>query len=235
MQTIQAVINPLAFLEVDEPWASMKGASVTADHLLKFLCTPLEPPDITSLVERYRRISVEEPRLFAAPAEVRLLERLIWPLRQAKGSFMLGNFLGTISLCGMVGEMAAILVFDLAELRVNGSILDEQRQRVLFGSSFERLGQERRVDVLHGYGLIDEKLKAAFDSIRTRRRRYLHLWSQDHAALERDAIESFKAAVLVVVSALGFNVQNGKLIFRPQVFDYLKKHGVDPEPVPSGG
>jgi hypothetical protein len=230
MQTISVVINPLAFLEVDEPWASMKGQSVTAEDVLQFLCNPLNPLDLQALTQRYKRISVEDPRLFAAPAEVRLLERLIWPLRQAKGSFMVGNFLGTISLCGMVGEMAAILIFDLAEVRVNSVVADEARQKALFGSSFERLNQDRRVEVLRGNGLIDGRLKEAFDSIRTRRRRYLHLWSEDHAALEKDAIECFKAAVLIVVSALGFDVKDGKLIFRPQVFEYLKKHGVEPEP-----
>jgi hypothetical protein len=230
MQTISVVINPLAFLEVDEPSASMKGTSVSAEDVLRFLCTPLAPLDVGDLTERYKRISVEEPRLFAAPAEVRLLERLIWPLRQAKGSFMVGNFLGTISLCGMVGEMAAILIFDLAEVRVNNVVADATRQKALFGSTFERLNQDRRVEVLRGHGLIDDKLREAFDSIRTRRRRYLHLWSEDHAALEKDAVECFKAAVLIVVSALGFDVKDGTLIFRPQVFQYLRKHGVEPEP-----
>lgn len=230
MQTISVVINPLAFLELDEPWASMKRASVSAEDVLRFLCTPLKPQDVEDLTQRYKRISVEDPRLFAAPAEVRLLERLVWPLRQAKGSFMVGNFLGTISLCGMVAEMAAILIFDLAEVRVNNVVADATRQKALFGSTFERLNQDRRVEILKGYGLIDEKLKEAFDSIRTRRRRYLHLWSEDHAALEKDAVECFKGAVLIVVSALGFDVRDAKLVFRPQVFEYLKKHGVEPEP-----
>jgi hypothetical protein len=78
-------VNPLAFLEADEPWASVRKVEVSPDHVLKFLCTPGSSNAVADLVERYKRVSVENPRLFAAPAEERVLERLIWPLRQAKG------------------------------------------------------------------------------------------------------------------------------------------------------
>ncbi len=226
--TINALVNPLAFLEVDEPWAGVRKGEVLLEHVLQFLCTPGSSNAVGDLVERYKRVSVENPRLFAAPAEERLLERLIWPLRQAKGSFMLGNYLGTISLCGMVAEMAAILLFDLGKVQLNRTPLDEGKQRALFGSRFEKLGQERRVEVLAAYGMIDQPLRAAFDLIRTRRRRYLHLWSADHASLESDAIECFKAAVLVVVRALGLSVDNGKLILRREVLEYLAQHNAGP-------
>jgi hypothetical protein len=224
-------VNPLAFLEADEPWASQLKRDITVEHILKFACVPGVSRKAPDIVSRYKRISVEEPRLFAAPAEARLLERLIWPLRNAKGSFMLGNYLGCISLCGMVAEMAAILVFDLSDFTVNGAPLDDARQVAMFGSRFERLGQERRVGVLWANRLIDDSLRNAFDKIRTIRRNYLHLWSASHASLEDDAVECFKSAVLIVVSALGLSVSNGKLVFRPKVLEYLRKHGVEPEPV----
>jgi hypothetical protein len=121
----------------------------------------------------------------------------------------------------MVAEMAAILSFDLGRIQLNRAPLDGEKQRALFGSAFEKLTQERRVAVLAAYGMIDQTLKAAFDLIRTKRRRYLHVWSADHASLESDAIECFKAAVLVVVSALGLSVDNGKLILRQKVIEYL--------------
>ena len=144
---------------------------------------------------------------------------------------MLGNNLGCISLCGMVGEMAAILIYDLSKFTVDGEPLNEARQVAVFGSKFEKLGQERRVTVLWGNRLIDDSLRSAFDKIRTIRRSYLHLWSASHASLEADAVECFKSAVVIVVSTLGLSVEDGKLIFRPQVLEYLKKHGVEPEPV----
>lgn len=120
MSTIPAIVNPLAFLEVDEPRAGLLGETVTQDHILKFATNPGDQRDIEALIERYKRISVEEPRLFAAPAEARLLERMIWPLRQAKANFMLGHSLATLSLCGMVVEMSAILTFDIGHVMLNG-------------------------------------------------------------------------------------------------------------------
>jgi hypothetical protein len=223
-------INPLAFIEVDDPWAGARDEPVTAEHILRFLGTPGTPGAVDDLIRRYKAVSVESPRLFAAPAEARLLEKLIWPLRQAKGSYMLGNFFGTISLCGMVGEMAAILIFDLADLRLGAGPIDVEKQKALFGSSFERLGQERRVEVLRAYGVIDETLRGAFNTIRECRRRYLHFWSTEHTALEDDARNCFKAATLIVVSALGLDIREGKLVLRPEIHSYLAEHSAGGDP-----
>lgn len=224
---IQVFVNPLAFLEID----SLQNQSVTTEHILKYLCAPGSSSDVPNLVQQYKKINVETPRLFAAPAEARLLDRLIWPLRHSKGNFMVGNFMGTISLCGMVSEMAAILAFDLNDARLNNAALDEKQQKALFGSTFENLGQKRRIEILKAYGMIDEPLKQAFDRIRTKRRRYLHLWSADHASMETDAIECFEAAVRIVVSVLGLSADNGKLILRSEIYGYLAKHNAGPEPV----
>ena len=144
-------LNPLQFLEIDEPWASAINAPLTLEAVLKFLCTPGIDAGLDSLVARYREISLEKSRLFAAPAEERILEKLIWPLRNAKASYMVGNYLGTISLCGMVTEMVAILLFEVSEFSLNAKPLTDKEQTALFGSSFEKLGQDRRVKVLRAF------------------------------------------------------------------------------------
>ena len=224
-QTISVLLNLLSFLEAEIP-GMLQGEPLTTEHVLRFVSSPEQPRDAVHFAKQYSRINVEEPRLFVAPAEKRILERLILPLRHAKASFMLGNHLGTVSLCGMVGEMAAILLFDISEIQLNGVYPSEKHQRAMFGYTFEKLGQERRVDILSASNLIDDTMKRAFDSIRTRRRKYLHLWSADHVSLEEDAIECFKSAALVVVKVLGVGFQDNKIILRPQILEYLKKHGV---------
>src|SRR5690242_15308257 len=99
---MQAFVNPLAFLEVDEPWAGVFKKDVTAEHVLGFLCAPGTPSDVPSVVRRYKEISVEaEDRIFVAPAIPAILQKLIWPLRYAKGAYSLGDYVGTIALCGM--------------------------------------------------------------------------------------------------------------------------------------
>ena len=105
-------LNPLAFLEADEPWASANQERPTPESVLRFLC-PAEERfdfDIEKLLTRYRQISTET-RIFFAPDEPRILDKLIWPLRNAKGAFMVGNYLGTITLSGLVAEMVAILLW----------------------------------------------------------------------------------------------------------------------------
>ncbi len=222
----KAWVNPLAFLEVDQPRAQLTKEPVTLEAIIQFVCSPGMKTDTQSLVDRYKEISVEPVRLTAAPAEERILTKLVWPLRHAKACYMIGNYLGTISLCGMVGEMVAILLFEISNISINGRPLDKNDQVGLFGSEFEKLGQERRIGVLRSYNLIDDLLKANFDLIRTKRRRYLHIYSQDHANLPSDAIEVFKAAVAVVVKAIGQDIQDGKIILNPALVGYLEEHNI---------
>ena len=52
---ITCQINPLAFLEADEPWASSTGERPTSDAILRFLC-PAEERfefDIEKLLARW--------------------------------------------------------------------------------------------------------------------------------------------------------------------------------------
>lgn len=223
---VEIFVNPLAFLEVDEPWASATPATVTPELVLAYLTAPGLGHDVPSVVERYREISKETPRLFAAPAEQRILDKLVWPLRHAKASYVLGNYLGAISLCGMVAEMLAIVLFETADVRLNGSPMGEDSQKLVFGSSFEKLGQDRRVSVLRVHGIIDDTTANAFDRLRLIRRKYLHLWSQDHDALPRDAVEAFLAAAQLVVTVIGHSIgEGGRIRLTPAMDRYLSRVG----------
>ena len=222
----KAWINPLQFLEVDEPWTRLQRKPPSAEDILRFVCTPGIDNDIQSLVERYRRISKEKKRLFAAPYEDRILNKLVWPLRHAKACYMVGNYLGTISLSGMAAEMVAILLFDIYEPTIKNKAMTAQDEKALFGSSFEKLGQHRRVEILHAFNIIDGDLKKDFDLIRLTRRKYLHLWSQDHATLPSDAVSAYNAAVSIVVKAIGQDIHNGKISLNPALVKYLERSGV---------
>jgi hypothetical protein len=225
-RSVQMYVNPLTFFPVDEPWAEILKQGVSADAILKFLCTPGDANTPMDIANRCKILGLEQPQLFAAPMETRILQRLIWPLRQAKGSYMLGHFLSTISLAGLVAEMAAILTFDVNETRIADQVFDGAKQQLLFGSSFKHLGQDRRVKALVALELIDPQTRADFDSIRTIRKRYLHLWSGDHGSLGNDAAQSFHSAVRVVVATLGLSVVDGKLLLKNSIFEYLRSHGI---------
>jgi hypothetical protein len=220
----KAWINPLAFSEVDQP--SDGEASPSAEMILSFLCPPEMPADPKSLVERYKTISTEPVRLLAAPAEPRILEKLVWPLRHAKASFVVGNSLSVVALCGMVSEMVAVLLWQLTEVNLNGRAMTVEDEAALFSSSFEKLGQERRVKVLASYGIATQDVVKMFDTIRLNRRKYLHLWSQDHDRLSEDAVACFHAAVGLVVAAIGQDFNDGAIVLSPRLVKYLRRQGI---------
>ena len=243
-KTMQSWLNPLRFPEADSSLADERNHTIdlpdivrTMCHperkptidlsdIVRFLCHPGTNDDVTSILQRYYEISIEGNRLFAVPADEQILSKLIWPLKDAKVCYMLGNYLGTISLCGTVAEMMAILVFGINEMRVSGQAMDDRMQKCFLGATFEKLGQDRRVSVLVGCGLVTETGKKWFDDIRIIRRRYLHLYSQGQEDIAADARKAFGAAVDIVASALGVEFREGKMQINPAVELYLEKLGV---------
>ncbi|MGC2161547.1 MAG: hypothetical protein WA634_06555, partial [Silvibacterium sp.] len=222
---IMCEINPLAFLEADEPWASATQNKPTPEEVLRFLC-PAEERfdfDIEKFLARYRQISTEPERISVAPSEERILDKLIWPLRNAKGSFMVGNYLGTISLSGLVAEMVAIVLWKITDVRINGRSVTNADEKLLFGGEFEKLGQERRVSVLSAYGVIGDKARKNFDDIREVRNRYLHRWSEDHETLPTDGIRCFHAATSLVAGVIGQEVKEGRFMLNPRLIGYLDR------------
>lgn len=230
-RTFQAWINPLAFREVDEPWVSAVNLPLSAESVVSYACQPGATSDLESVVGRYREISQEPIRLFAAPSESRILEKLVWPLRHAKASYMFGNYLSVIALCGMVGEMVAILCWEIGEPQLAGQPMTRDGEKAVLGSAFERLGQERRVQVLGAYELIGSDMRGRFDTLRETRRKYLHVWSQDHAGLPADARACFTAAVHLVTTVIGQEVSDGWIKLNPKLVGYLERHGImNPSP-----
>ena len=130
----------------------------------------------------------------------------------------------------MVAEMVAILLFEISDFQINQKKMTNKDEKSVFGSSFENLGQYRRVEILHAYNIIDDTIKDAFDLVRTKRKRYLHLWSQDYAALPVDAVAVYNATVTIVIRAIGQDFKDGKIILNPALVKYLEKSGIyEPE------
>jgi len=223
---MKGVVNPLVFVEAEPPLSNTPGFTLDLPAVIRFLCQSDMEPSLQTLLKRYREIS--NPSEFPiVPAEKHILEKLIWPLKQAKGSYMLGNSLGTIALCGMVAEMVAILIYEMSSITFNKKLMEKKDQKNLFGRTFEQLGQERRVDVLIFHGAVNDEMKQWFDTVRLKRNHYLHLYSNDHANIDRDAIEVFSAAVRLVSKAIGPGIVpgSGAAQFNPILMAYLKHLG----------
>jgi hypothetical protein len=219
-----AYINPLTFFEVED--GQEDGAPPTVEAILDFATTPGGDGSPAAFAARCRDLQQAGSYLVAAPREQHILDKLVWPLRHAKASYCLGNFLGTIALGGMVSEMVAITYFEATDWQINGQPMTEKMQRDIWGDTFEKLGQDRRVRLLHAYGLLSDALRESFDRVRLVRKRYLHLASQGHASIEADARDAYAEASKQVATLIGQGFDEGRLVLNPVMVRYLSRRGL---------
>jgi hypothetical protein len=74
-------------------------------------------------------------------------------------------------------------------------------------------------------------MRGRFETLRATRRRYLHVWSQDHAALPADSRGCFAAALNLVTTVIGQDVKDGWIQLNPKLVEYLERRGiVNPSP-----
>jgi len=223
--TVRAVLNPLRFPEADRIEKAPEEHQSQSDcgAMLRYLCEGVisEP---RNLARRYREITSGAPEIVLAPAQPEIVEKIIVPLHGAVTSYMLGSYHGTLALCGLVGEMLAIFIFDIHDIRAGSVPLDAATQGRLFGKSFEKLGQERRIRVLRAFGVIGEALEAKFERLKNLRNKHLHLLSQDTKTLPDDAREAFRLAVELAELVFRVEFDDGKAKLRPQLMRYLDAH-----------
>jgi hypothetical protein len=223
-------INPLDFVDV-EFYQNQIISKPSLEDTIAYLCGHDPHHDIDSLLRRYREIDLAQTDRFQiAPFDPQFMARIVEPLAQAKGSYMVSNFLGTIALCGMVCEMLTLLLFEVLPIHLGGQPMNETDQERMFGASLERLRQDRRVKILLVFRLIDDKIKGDFDCVRILRNKYLHVYSVASADPAKDACQAYSKTVSLVVNTLGYSIQNGKVHFRPEFMQYLEKKGIFQEP-----
>lgn len=217
--------NPLSWPEAElPPGDRFPPMPLTIEQsFYEFLCGPRQyHRNLDRFIEAYRKISAIEsdtPVKFI-PIEERIVARMILPLRHAKAAYVVGNYLGVIALCGMVAEMSAILMFELAELNMG-----EDQQQLTFGRPFANLGQERRVDVLKGYGLLEDRQIHWFGTIRGIRRKDLH-FLDELPTTEQEALDVYRSALGLVATTLGGPPTATSLGLSDKLMSLLKRKGL---------
>jgi hypothetical protein len=225
MPTLPAWINPLKCFDL-EPSVPGEPPVPTAEALFRWLFSPREDAGVEAFARRYREIDAGGDQLFAVPDEPHIVVKLVLPLLHAKGAYALGDYLGCLALAGTVGEMVAILLWDISKVEIRGMPLDEEMQRTLFGREFERLGQEARIRVLSGLGLIDDDTEQALTRLKNTRNRHLHLLSEPLSKLPGDARQAYADALKAASFILAQSVSGGAVVFRADLRAYLSERGV---------
>jgi hypothetical protein len=224
----KACINPLVFFPLDEVWSSIHKEPLTVQLLLKNLCAPDIDSSIDAISQRYKVISQQPAQFIAPPSEDNILRKLVWPLRNAKTSYILGDYLGTIAICGMVCEMLTLLIFEISDTTAirKESVAELKNIQLLDSTNFEKLGQKQRVKILRSNNLIDDTLKSALDTVRDKRRLYLHFLSKKYQNIQTDAVQVFNATVKALINVVGQEIKENGVMINPMLLKYLESKGV---------
>lgn len=219
---IIASVNPLVFLDADDRFHFGENKPcLTPKSVLRYLASETFIPDMDNIKKCYDWIAQDVTKLFIVPAEAKILEKIVRPLKNAIGSYIIGNSFETIALCGTISEMIAIFLFEINKISTNGNPISEENELKMNLEKFENYGQSKRVKKLLEYGLIDEELKSKFDFVRLTRNEYLHSLSKSYANAAPDAKDAFTTTLDIFLKVSGLSVKDGKAIVNQKIIDYL--------------
>lgn len=176
------------------------------------------------IMKRYVEATTEELHSPIVPHSEEILDRLLNPLRSAKVNYCLGDYLVVIASCGVVGEMLAILVWKMNDIKLKSSSISEEQERGLFGRSFERMGQEQRLKILKTFDAITSEQCDVFTAIKDSRRPYLHLWSAKKQDEKNEALTIFKKTFGLFKEITGIGLADAGMIkVNPLLMSFLNR------------
>jgi hypothetical protein len=178
------------------------------------------------ILERYIDITTEKYHVNITPHTEEIKYRLLNPLKLAKKSYCLGDYLLTMASCGVVGEMLAILIWKVNEVKIGSCPMSEEDEKGLFGNSFENLGQEKRLKVLKTFKFVNEDQFKDFSKIRDSRRPYLHLWKHklSESGEKEDALEVLKSSFKLFKEITGIGLATAGTVKINPLLKKLFKH-----------
>lgn len=228
MPTINVVLNflgiPIEAAYIDR---LLDGKDHTGDVEYRMLRHVLEfPPEHLdrSVLERYVKVSAAETYTAIFPHTDKLFARFLLPFRSAKRTYCLGEYLASIELSAHLGEMLALLLWQITPKVLNGKPMDAVAEKAIWGVEFEKLGQEKRIDLLQTFGAVSADDAMHLDFLRATRRKYFHFWSSGTEALPDDALACFLRLSSLVRSVLQIEYENGAVKLNPLLSAYLEKH-----------
>mgnify|MGYP000666252137 CR=1 FL=1 len=239
-KTIEGWLRPLSMPSLGGFPFGADDQLIDPSELIKDLCKDRSQSFLENIRDRYRKLTTEQDILIV-PAEKKILEKLVWPLKAAKHAFILGDYLGCISLCGMVCEMDTIFIFDLVKIMIGNKILNAKHQkfikiiirdkivdakyhRLFFDQKFEKLPQKQRIDFLFEYKLLSEDIAKDANLVKKIRNDYLHSLSKDYNKIDEDAEAAYKASCRFTKILTDLPIGKGGTVTIPgHLKVYLKK------------
>src|SRR5712692_804642 len=211
MPLVRTMVQPLGILALERGQAGDEAQTALA--VFGYLLAGTENP-VQEAVRRYWEASAHcnEPHL--VPTHDVIMRQVIRPLVEAKQCYVLGMPVACIAQAGLVGEMVALWRFRMLESGP-GKVPDEKLTEVLKGKEFDKLRQERRVEVLRELEPLDTEMVTAFGELRGIRRQYLHFMVDAKKNVDRDARCAMKFANHLAMTTLGMTIKDGMMVFPP--------------------
>lgn len=232
MATIHVVLNYLGTPVLKEYVdLLLDGKDHSGDFEYRMIRHVLElPPEHLprEVLERYVEISSKENYTAIFPHTDKLFERFLVPFKAAKRTYCLGEYLACIELAAHLGEMLALLLWQITPVSLNGKAVDVQMEKSIWGSEFEKMGQEKRINLLKVLGAISTDEEQLLDFLRTIRRKYFHFWNASTERIREDALESFLKLAALVQMVLRIEYENGAVKLNPLLDAYLATHKTAP-------
>lgn len=192
---------------------------VILGHFFDLPATALSEP----ILKRYAEATTKELHTPITPHTEEIFKRLLEPLKSAKKNYCLGDYPATIASCGVVGEMLAMLIWKMNEVKIKNRPLAEKDEEDIFGRSFENLGQERRLKILKVFNFISDKQYKELFEIKEKRKPYLHFWTTDFKNEQADALTVLKNSFRLFKEITGIGLADaGKIKINPSLIKLFK-------------
>ncbi len=184
---------------------------------------------IDNILERYADLTDKTKEMAIIPYEKNFFEKIIWPLKNAKTSYMFGNYLGTISMCGMICEMYTIILYEMYLHKNNNKNIQNKIK------TFENYSQNNRINKLSKIKINNIKILNEDDStklhyVRKIRNNYLHLFTAERPNIKNDAKNTYFNTFDLLSKFIRFETIEKGYKFSDDFIEYLKRNGAIKSP-----
>lgn len=192
---------------------------------------------VDEMKKNYEEISQYDFKVFCVP-DGTAMNKIVAPLRTAKKCYCLSDYLGCISMCGMVCEMAIIFIYDLIKIHCDAEFLESIIERF---ARYENWGQKMRIDNLRRIvsssryfkdesadslkpflGILCEVIFDNAYTVKNIRNEYLHSLSKNYSNLKRDAQKAYHATHELVSEVVAFKIGSKGVIVPQHLEKYIE-------------
>jgi hypothetical protein len=215
------MIRPLGIVAFEQETPQEGSEAETALAVFGSILGETKSP-VLEAIRRYRTVTDQSDEPSLVPMHEVIMRHVIRPLAEAKKCYVLGMPVACIAQAGLVGEMVALWRFRMLREEL-GRLAADKLKDIPEVAAFDKLGQERRVDVLKEHEPLDAEMVTSFGELRGIRREYMHFMVDEKKNADRDALRAMKHATKLVIRTLGLGIKDGMMVFPPRVMHFIRQ------------